>query len=130
MMKVLYVEDDRASRDVMRMAQRMNPDMLDLTVLEDSSDFEQRFLEIQPELILLDIHVKPLTGFEMLKIVRAHSGYDAVPVVALTASVMSEEVELLKSAGFQGIVSKPLDLDEFPALVEKIMAGERIWYIW
>jgi CheY-like chemotaxis protein len=129
-MKVLYVEDDRASRDVMRMAQRMNPDMLDLTVLEDSSDFEQRFLEIQPELILLDIHVKPLTGFEMLKIVRAHSGYDAVPVVALTASVMSEEVELLKSAGFQGIVSKPLDLDEFPALVEKIMAGERIWYIW
>lgn len=132
MLNVLYVEDDPGSRDVVRMVQRMNPGIFELTVFDDSYDFEQRLLRLdpQPDLILLDIHVDPFTGFDMLAMIRNRPEYDATPVVALTASVMNEEVQTLQDSGFHGVVSKPLNLDEFPNIIQRIMEGEEIWYVW
>lgn len=132
MLNVLYVEDDAASRDVLTMIQRLNPELMHLTMFEDSNAFEAKLLNLtpQPDLILLDIHMKPLTGFEMIEIVHQHTAYDTVPVVALTASVMNEEIEMLKTAGFQGVVAKPVNMDEFPNLLERMMSGEKIWYVW
>lgn len=131
MVEVLYVEDDAASRAVMHMLERLNPDFMHVTTFDDSEDFEQRLvgLEHQPTVILLDIHVKPYNGFEMLEIVRASRAYDRVPVVAVTASVMNEEVELLRHAGFQGTLAKPLDLERFPYLLERILEGEKVWHV-
>ena len=132
MLNVLYVEDDGNSRNVVRMVQRMNPGVFEATIFDDSQDFEARLLELhrQPDLILLDIHMKPYTGFEMLEIIRKHRDYTKIPVVALTASVMNEEIQLLQDASFHSVLSKPLNMDEFPAFVERIMAGEHIWHVW
>lgn len=131
-LKVLYVEDDLGSRNVFSMAQRMNPDLIDATIYEDSQKFEEKLLGLNPlpNLIVLDIHVKPYTGFEMLEIIRRHKQFDAIPVIALTASVMNEEVQMLREVGFQGVFSKPLDLDSFPDLIKRVMQGEKIWYVW
>ena len=132
MLNILYVEDDAGSRDVIRMARRMNPENFEITIFDDSSDFEQKLLQLnpQPGLILLDIHVKPFTGFEMLEIIRRQSEYDKIPVVAVTASVMNEEIQMLQNVGFDSVLSKPVNLDEFPSLINRIMTGEQIWYIW
>lgn len=132
MLNVLYVEDDPASRDVLRILQRINPGFMQLTVFDNSKDFEERLLALdpQPDLALLDIHMKPYTGFDMLGIIRSHREYDRTPVVALTASVMNEEVQLLKEAGFHGVLAKPLDLDEFPQVIQRIVKGERVWHVW
>ena len=61
MFNILYVEDDPGSRSVVRMVQRMAPDIFTLTTFDDSQDFEGRLVQLdpQPDLILLDIHVKP-----------------------------------------------------------------------
>jgi CheY-like chemotaxis protein len=132
MLNLLYVEDDAPSRDVVRMAQRMNPGSFQLTIFDDSHDFEQRLVDLdpQPDLILLDIHVKPYTGFDMLGMIRQQPKYQATPVVALTASVMNEEIQTLQEAGFHSVMSKPLNIDEFSGLVQRILDGEQIWYIW
>lgn len=132
MLNILYVEDDAGSRDVVRMVQRMNPGHFELTVFNDSHNFDERLTQLdpQPDLILLDIHVDPYTGFEMLAMIRNHPEYDSTPVVALTASVMNEEVQILQDSGFHGVVSKPLNLDEFPGIIQRIMEGEEIWYVW
>ena len=131
MLNLLYVEDDVLSQSVMRIALRMNPGIFALTLFADSHDFEQRLLSLapQPDLILLDIHVKPYSGFEMLKIIHQHPEYQTTPVVALTASVMNEEIQTLQDAGFQSVVSKPLNIDEFPDLIQRIRNGEQIWYV-
>ena len=107
MSHILYVEDDPFSRSVMQMVQQITPEPMILTVFEDSVNFEQRLLGLdpQPEVILLDIHVQPYSGFDMLQIIRTHSQLDAIPVVALTASVMNEEIQLLKESGFQGVIA-------------------------
>lgn len=132
MTHVLYVEDDPLSREVVRMAQRMSPEICSLTVFENSQNFEEKLLGLsqQPDLILLDIHMKPYTGFDMLKMIRSHAEYDRTYVVALTASVMNEEVRLLQEAGFQGGISKPLHLELFPELIQRIVSGERVWHVW
>ncbi len=131
MLNVLYVEDDPASREVMRMVQRSNPGLMQLTMFEHSQDFTERLLALPtpPEIIFLDIHMKPYTGFEMLAMIRQQRAYDGVPVLALTASVMNEEVAMLKQSGFDGVLAKPLDLDTFPEAIERAMQGEKLWYV-
>ena len=77
----------------------------------------------------VDIQIKPHDGFDLLKMVRADPAYDAVPLIALTASVMSSEVNRLREAGFDGAIAKPIDVTTFPDLLERILRGETIWHI-
>ena len=128
---VLYVEDDPRSRRVIELLLIREMHLEHVTILEDSSDFEQRVhaLTPKPEVILLDIHVKPHSGFEMLKMLRDMNEFGQVPIVALTASVMNEEVQKLKEVGFHSVISKPVDVDIFPSLLQRIVGGESIWRV-
>ena len=83
----------------------------------------------KPDVILLDIHVKPFTGFEMLEMLRQSEHFAGTKIVALTASVMNEEVLQLKESSFDGCLSKPVDSDIFPDLLSQIVEGEEIWRI-
>ncbi len=127
---ILYVEDEPKSRRVMQM---IGSDMgvEYLTVFEDSVDFLNRVkaLSPRPDIVFLDIHVKPYTGFEMLKMLRESGAFNGVPVVAITASVMNEEIGQLRTAGFDGCIAKPLDMDSFPDTLNRILKGEIIWRI-
>ncbi|GAB1421666.1 response regulator [Anaerolineales bacterium] len=132
MIYILYVEDDAPSRQVLALIERIKPEFMKITFFSDSVDFENRLLNLkpQPDLILLDIHIKPYSGFEMLKIIRKHAACDATPVVALTASVMNEEIQTLRDAGFFGVIGKPINIEEFPILINRIMDGEQVWHVW
>jgi CheY-like chemotaxis protein len=128
---VLYVEDDPRSRKIMRMLLVAEMELEHVNIFEDSADFVQRLQAIvpQPNVILLDIHVKPYTGFEMLALIHQLPEFRNVPVIALTASVMNEEVQHLRDSGFQGVIAKPIDIDTFPNLLDRILDGEIIWRI-
>jgi len=128
---VLYVEDDPRSCKVMRLLLIQQMGLSEVTIFEDSHNFMARVAALQPppDVIFLDIHVKPHSGFEMLEMLRQLPQFDHTPMVALTASVMNEEVEQLQIAGFHGCLAKPLDTDTFPHLLERILSGEVIWNI-
>ncbi len=127
---ILYVEDEPRSRRVMEMIVR-DLDLGGLYLFEDSTAFIERALLLAPppDVIFLDIHVRPLSGFEMLALLRAQAAFERTPIVAMTASVMSEEVRQLQQAGFDGCLAKPLDLDSFPELLDRILQGEHLWRI-
>jgi CheY-like chemotaxis protein len=82
-----------------------------------------------PDVIFLDIHMEPIDGFEMLRQIRADASFRSTKIVALTASVMNEEVKLLRAAGFDGVLAKPLNVDAFPDALERILGGEQVWFI-
>lgn len=128
---VLYVEDDPHSRKLMSMLLMGRMHLQNVTILEDSHDFESRVLTLnpQPNIVFLDIHVSPITGFEMLEILRRIPAFDSTPIIALTASVMNEEVHKLRNAGFSGCLAKPLDLSTFPDTFQRILNGEAVWRI-
>jgi CheY-like chemotaxis protein len=127
---ILYVEDEARSRKVMQML-AIDLGVSKLFIFEDSRDFLARVetLEIKPDLVFLDIHVKPYNGFEMLKMLREMRRFDGIPIVAMTASVMNEEIQQLRAANFSGCLAKPIDMDTFPDSVNRIRNGESIWQI-
>ncbi len=126
----LYVEDDPLSREVMETLLTKVIGVADLVIFEDSQDFGERFaaLDSQPDFVLLDIHVEPHDGYELLSILRQLPNLSA-KVIAITASVMSEEVKRLKAEGFDGAIAKPLDMGTFPDLIRRLEAGESVWQI-
>lgn len=128
---ILYVEDDPQSRKLMSMLLKGRMKLPNVTILEDSQDFlaNVEALDPKPDVILLDIHMKPFNGFEMLTMLREIEWLNDTPVVALTASVMNEEVQKLRTIGFNGCLSKPIDLQTFPETLERILDGETIWRI-
>ena len=130
-LSILYVEDDTKSRHVLRLYLNLQLKIKHVTIFEDSANFMERVAALapQPDIILLDIHVPPINGFEMLKLIRETPHFKDIPVVALTASVMNEEVHALKHAGFNGCLAKPLDLKSFPEDIDQIMNGTKVWRI-
>ena len=128
---LLYVEDDPSNRLVMKLLVEKTLHAKSYVIFEDSADFISRLrdLPVRPDIILLDIHVSPFNGFQMLKMIREDSVYCDTKVVALTASVMNEEVERLRKSGFDGAIGKPITLSAFPVVIERILNGESIWQV-
>ncbi|HEX3050771.1 MAG TPA: response regulator [Aggregatilineaceae bacterium] len=127
----LYVEDDPLSREALTLVVKRIMKVDRMYVFENSVNFMARIkaLPEKPDLILLDIHMAPLTGFEMLALLRRDAAYEKAKIVALTASVMNEEVELLKSSGFDGVIGKPISVQQFPTLIQQVIQGEAIWHV-
>jgi len=127
----LYVEDDPLSREIMEVAMVATMGITRLATFEDSEAFMERLTALPecPALILLDIHLKPHSGFDLLHMIRENPDYGDSRVIALTASVMNEEVQRLKDSGFDGAIAKPIDVSVFPHLIERILTGESVWHI-
>ena len=128
---ILYVEDDANSRKLMSMLLTRRMKLPHTTILENSENFLEQMaaLDPKPDIIFLDIHLQPYNGFEMLKMLQQLDWMKGKPVIALTASVMSEEVHQLRTVGFNGCLAKPIDMNTFPEVVERILEGETIWRI-
>ena len=69
--------------------------------------------ERKPDLILMDIHLPGMNGIEALGVQRADPATAAIPVIAVTASVMQQDRKLITEAGFDGYVAKPINIKEF-----------------
>lgn len=128
---LVYVEDDEASIIVMKAIVEKVMKLQTLHVLQNSADFVEqvRQLGVMPDIFLFDIEMQPYDGFDLLSMLRNDPAYGTSKVVALTASVMSEEVARLRRRGFDGAIAKPLNIEAFPELIAKIMRGESVWYI-
>jgi two-component system cell cycle response regulator DivK len=69
--------------------------------------------EHKPDLILMDIQLPGMNGIEALKVLRSQPATAAIPVIAVTASVMQQDRNQITEAGFDGYIGKPLNLKEF-----------------
>ena len=75
-----------------------------------------------PALILLDINLPDMDGYEVMRCLRENALTRRIPVVAISANAMAEDVERGKAAGFYDYVTKPLDVNRLAQLVDKILA--------
>ncbi len=75
-----------------------------------------------PELILMDYQLPGINGIEAFQQIRADDGTKHIPIVAVTASAMPEEEAMMKKAGFDGFMSKPINLKQFVATVADTLA--------
>jgi two-component system cell cycle response regulator DivK len=80
--------------------------------------------ERQPAVVLLDIQLPDRDGYQLLQDLRAAFGPDLF-VVALTAHALQRDRETAFAAGFDGFITKPIDIKSFPAQVSQAIARER-----
>lgn len=128
---ILYVEDDALSRQIFELMLTRVVGCTNLRMWENSLNFGERLNEMpqSPALIFLDIHVEPLNGFEMIQIIRSQPRTSEAIVIALTASLVSEEMVRLRHAGFNGAIGKPLDIRRISEVFGRILKREPIWLV-
>ena len=77
--------------------------------------------ERSPRLVLMDIRLPGIDGVEALRRLRAEETTRGIPVMAMTASVMSEDRQKIMAAGFDAYQSKPINVTEFVAAVAQLL---------
>lgn len=76
-----------------------------------------------PELILLDIQLPGMDGFEVLQRLRGAEATRSIPVIAISANAMRGDLERGREAGFADYLTKPLDIQQVLAAVNRSLAG-------
>ncbi len=82
--------------------------------------------EKKPKLVLMDIQLPGMDGVSALEHLRKDPATSAIPIVAMTASVMKEDRERFDKAGFDGFITKPIDVRAFPQQVRDAVARGRV----
>lgn len=81
----------------------------------------------QVDLILLDIHLPDEDGYEVLFRLREDEHFRNTRIVAVTADITSANLSRAQSAGFDGFLAKPINVDLFPDQILRILEGESVW---
>jgi two-component system cell cycle response regulator DivK len=120
---ILIVEDHEKNmklvRDILRHAGH--------ATLEAATGIEgvRLAVEQRPDLVLMDIQLPDIDGIEALRRIRANPALDAVPVIAVSASVMPDDQQKIVGSGFDAFVTKPIDLKQFRETVRRFLAQGR-----
>jgi len=77
--------------------------------------------EVQPDLIILDLHMPGIDGFGVIEELRRDSHFAAIPIMALTASAMQGDRERAMAVGFTGYITKPIRLGALRSEVERLL---------
>ena len=105
---ILIVEDDANSRKLVRdVLQVKGYQTIETETAEEGIRLAK---ERQPALILMDIQLPGMSGIEALQHLRADPDTKAIPVIAVTASVMTAQQENVLEAGFDGFEGKPMSV--------------------
>jgi len=115
MAKILLVEDNEMNRDML--ARRLERRGYKLVIAVDGGEGVARAREDDPDLILMDMSLPVLDGWEATRQLKADEATRAIPVIALTAHAMSGDKEKALAAGCDDYDTKPIEL---PRLLEKI----------
>jgi len=117
---VLYVEDNPANLRLMHriVATRGNCVLLDAESAEAGLEIA---VQAQPDLILLDINLPGMDGFEALRRLKQHPVTRDIPVIAVTANAMPRDVERGRAAGFSDYLTKPVDVGIVLGLIDRAL---------
>ena len=109
---VLYVEDNVGNVRLLERLMVHRPNVRLITSLQGSLGFELA-QQHRPDLILLDVHMPDLSGYEVLERLRADPRTVSIPVVMLSADASHEQMQRFRDAGARDYLTKPLDLQNF-----------------
>ena len=124
MSTILIVEDNERNMKLVRDILRHNG----YQTLEASTgaDGVRIAIESRPDLVLMDIQLPDIDGITALREIRKDASLDAMPVLAVSASVMPDEQQRVVQSGFDGFISKPISIKPFLAAVQRALTEGRV----
>lgn len=122
MKRILFVEDDEMSRDVISI--RLTRSGFEVVLAEDG----HKALEIAPtqpfDLIILDMSMPGITGWETAKKLKASPTTASIPILALSAHTMSNDRKRALDSGCSDFDSKPVNLPRLLGKIEALLTGK------
>lgn len=122
---VLYIEDNTANIRFMEQLLRRRPGLQLLTATGALSGLELAQTH-QPDLILLDIHLPEMNGFEVLQHLQGYASTRDIPVIAVSANAMSGDIERARKAGFVEYCTKPIEIEGFLRILDLILNPDKL----
>jgi two-component system, cell cycle response regulator DivK len=117
MAKILIVEDNEMNRDML--SRRLMRKGYEVVMALDGQQAIQMAASEKPDLILMDMSLPVVDGWEATRQIKSEAATSRIPVIALTAHAMSGDREKALEAGCDDYDTKPIDL---PRLLQKMMA--------
>ena len=115
MVKILLVEDDPLNVDML--SRRLRKRDFEVLVAEDGAKAVAMAGEEKPDLILMDLGLPIVDGWEATQQIKANPDTRSIPIIALTARAMPEELQSARDAGCDDCDTKPIEL---PRLLKKM----------
>jgi CheY-like chemotaxis protein len=115
MPKILLVEDNEMNRDML--SRRLSRNGFDIVIAVNGQQGVEMASSETPDLILMDMSLPVLDGWEATRQLKANGSTARIPVIALTAHAMVQDKEKALAAGCDDFDTKPIEL---PRLLEKI----------
>lgn len=116
-MKILLVEDNEMNRDML--SRRLVRKGYEVVMAEDGTSGVRMAASETPDLILMDVSLPDMNGWDVTRAIRAQPATARIPIIALTANAMASDYDQAMAAGCNDYDTKPVDLTR---LLEKITA--------
>ncbi len=120
---MLYVEDSRTNVSLVAQILKARPEIALMSAHTGEMGLELAHLH-HPDLILLDINLPGMDGFEVFKSLRSAEDTQNIPVLALSANDTSRNLERGREAGFAHYIIKPLDIKKFLESIDSVLAAQ------
>lgn len=121
--KILYVEDNRMNFVLVKKI--LSPYDVEVLSAEDGPSAIVIAEEKKPALVLLDLQLPRMDGFQVAGRIRTIESMSDVPILAITASVLARDRQEAERTGLDGYLEKPLDINAFLAEIGRLL-GDRL----
>ncbi len=121
MPKILLVEDNELNRDML--SRRLSKNGFETFMAVDGENGVELALELKPDLILMDMSLPILDGWEATRRIKIHPDIQHIPVIALTAHAMFEDRQKALEAGCDDYDTKPIELARLLRKIEALIGA-------
>ena len=121
--KILHIEDNRENRMLVRAV--LEAEGYTIVDAEDGLAGIEAVIREEPALILLDVNLPGVDGYEVVSVIKSFPATASTPVIAVTAYAMDGDRQRTLVAGCDGYLQKPIDVDAFPGQVAEFLHGKR-----
>ncbi|SRR5258708_7903887 len=120
---ILIVDDNPQNLKLARVI--LAKEGYDVRTAIDAEDALKILAAFTPRLILMDLQLPRMDGLELTRQIKTDPARSGIIVVALTAYAMKGDQEKALAAGCDGYMSKPIDIEELPRMVARLLAKAR-----
>ena len=117
--KILYIEDNLVNHSLIKEILKQRPEM-QLLHAETAESGIEMVKASHPDMILMDINLPGMDGFECLKLLRNDADIPKIPVIAISAYASNDNIQQAISAGFDDYITKPIEIKEFLDILDSV----------
>jgi len=122
--RMLYIEDNRANLNLVKQLIHVRWPNAELSCAEDPVTGLTLIKSNPFDLVLLDINLPHMSGFQVLARIRENENTRSLPVVAVSANAMPSDIQAGREAGFDEYITKPIQIDSFFQTIEEILLNK------